>query len=119
MFLALTTYGLEPVKQAQDEDEADDEEEVFVPRRRDGRWGPTDPYWQDIYTTLFTNRERSTHALVEALQSDSTETVTLLLDLGAQPNFYRKNRAPCLYLQLTDKWRYAVEVDHPPPSTAM
>lgn len=115
------------VKQMQDEDE-DEEEEESVPRRRDGRWDPTDYYWQDIYThPLYQQgKEHSIpsivniqHALVKAIQSGSTETVTLLLDFGAQPDFYRGNRIQCLYPQSTTKWWHAVEVDHPPLFTAV
>lgn len=78
------------VKQAQEEDEDEEEEEEFVPRRRDGRWDPTDHYWQDIYThPLYQQgKEHSIpsivniqHALVKAIQSGSTETVTLCLIL--------------------------------------
>jgi hypothetical protein len=49
-----------------------------------------------------------------SIQSGSIESITTLLDFGAQPNFYRGDRIQSLYQRFTYKSWHAVEVDHPP-----
>lgn len=103
-----------------------EEEEDTVPRRIRERWDPTDPYCQDIFTHPLFQQGYSIpsvvniqHALVVAIQGGHTETVAVLLDFGAQANFYYGGRVQCLFPQHTRNWWHGKEVDYPPLFTAV
>lgn len=102
------------------------EEEDTVPRRTRERWDPTDPYCQDISTHPLFQQGYSIpsvvniqHALVVAIQDGHTKIVAVLLDFGAQANFYYGGRVQCLIPQHTRNWWHGKEVDYPPLFTAV
>ncbi|KAJ6133675.1 hypothetical protein N7471_008890 [Penicillium samsonianum] len=108
--------------------EEEEEEEDTVPRRTREieRWGPTDPYCQDIFTHPLFQQGYSIpsvvniqHALVVAIQGGHTKIVAVLLDFGAQANFYYGERVQCLITQHTRNRWHSKEVDYPPLFTAV
>ncbi|KAJ5117808.1 hypothetical protein N7448_011440 [Penicillium atrosanguineum] len=113
-------------RNAEEEEEEEEEEDEMLPRRPDGRWDPTDPYWEDIFIHPFYQQGYSIasvvniqHALSVAVRGAHSETVMLLLDFGAQVNFYRGCRVQSLLPQTTSKWWHSVPVDNPPLFTAV
>lgn len=102
------------------------EEEDTVPRRTREKCDPTDPYCQDIFTHPLFQQGYSIpsvvniqHALVVAIQGGHTKIVAVLLDFGAQANFYYGGRVQCLFPQHTRNWWHGKEVDYPPLFTAV
>lgn len=93
-----------------------EEEEDTVLRRTRERWDPTDifthPLFQRGYSILSVVNIQ--HALVVAIQGGHTKIVAVLLDFGAQANFYYGGRA-----QYTRNWWHSKEVDYPPLFTAV
>ncbi|KAJ5209999.1 hypothetical protein N7491_009810 [Penicillium cf. griseofulvum] len=103
-----------------------EEEEDTVLRRTRDRLNPKDPYCQDIFTHPLLQQGYSIpsvmniqHALVVAIQGGYTKIVAVLLDFGAQANFYCGERAQCLIPQHTRNWWHGKEVDYPPLFTAV
>jgi hypothetical protein len=110
----------------EEEEEEEEEENEMLPRRQDGRWNPTDPYWEDIFIHPLYQQGYSIasvvniqHALSVAVRGAQSETVMMLLDFGTQVNFYRGCRVQSLLSQITSKWWHNVPVDKPPLFTAL
>jgi ankyrin repeat protein len=88
--------------------------------------GPTDSYCQDIFTHplfqqgySFPSVVNIQQALVMAIQGGHTNIVAVLLDFGAQANFYYGERVQCLITQYTRNRWHSKEVDYPPLFTAV
>ncbi|KAJ5470426.1 hypothetical protein N7530_007783 [Penicillium desertorum] len=96
-------------------------------RTRDNeRWGPTDPYCEDIFTHPLFQQGYSIpsvvniqHALVVAIQGGHTKIMAVLLDFGAQANFYYGERVQCLITQHTRNRWHSKEFGYPPLFTAV
>ncbi|KAJ5337054.1 hypothetical protein MYU51_006409 [Penicillium brevicompactum] len=106
-------------KRYEDEDEDEDEDEyeydAVGPRRRE-KWDQTDvlthPLFQKGYSTPTIVHVQ--HALVVAIRAGHAKIVDILLDFGAQANFYCKGRTPYTHNRWHDE-----EVDYPPLFTAV
>ncbi|KAJ5473237.1 hypothetical protein N7475_002803 [Penicillium sp. IBT 31633x] len=108
-------------KDAKDEetDEVDEDEEETVPRirkRHNERWRFIDMESQDIFTHPLYHQGYSIqsimniqHALVVAIQGGHTEIVTVLLDFGAQVNFYCGPKT-----KWTSSYWLVKNIDYPP-----
>jgi hypothetical protein len=93
----------------------EEEEEIPFRRTRD-KWDQTDvlthPLLQQGYSTRTVVHIQ--HALVVAIRGGHTKIVAVLLDFGAQANFYCRGRTP-----YTRNWWHRKEVDCPPLFTAV
>ncbi|KAJ5335394.1 hypothetical protein N7452_007797 [Penicillium brevicompactum] len=102
-------------KRYEDEDEEEDEDGVVGPRRRE-EWDQMDvlthPLFQKGYST--STIVHIQHALVVAIRAGHAKIVDILLDFGAQANFYCKGRTPYTHNRWHDE-----EVDYPPLFTAV
>jgi hypothetical protein len=93
-----------------------EDEEDTVPRKTRDKWDRTDvlthPLVQQGYSTPTVVHIQ--HALVVAIRGGHTKIVAVLLDFGAQANFYCRGRTP-----YTRNWWHRKEVDYPPLFTAV
>ncbi|KOS47371.1 hypothetical protein ACN38_g1641 [Penicillium nordicum] len=103
----------------------EDEDEMTVSSTMQYKWRQTDPHCRDIYTHPLLQQGYSVlsvvniqHALVVAIQSGHTKVVVILLDFGAQVNFYCRTRADDLNHKHNVYWWHRRGVDYPPLFTA-
>ncbi|CAI7647896.1 unnamed protein product [Penicillium discolor] len=93
-----------------------EEEEDTVLRRTREKWDPTDIFTHPLFQQGYSipSVVNIQHALVVAIQGGHTKIVAVLLDFGAQANFYCGGRT-----QYTRNWWHSKEVDYPPLFTAV